>query len=1772
MKPSTICLPDVELRQLLSGDLPQDDLTAAEDHLADCDSCRSSIENMIADSGWWDDARSSLGASDDRPHEFHNLTPCVERETNEQLLKLLGPTDDPAMLGRIGTYEIVGLLGRGGMGAVFKGYDAALSRFVAIKMLLPHLAASGAARKRFAREARAAAAVVDDHVMAIHGVSEWNSTPYFVMPYARGVSLQKRLDTDGPMKVREILRIGMQAAKGLAAAHAQGLVHRDVKPANIFLDEGVERVQLMDFGLARAVDDASLTRSGTLAGTPLYMSPEQARGESVDHHSDLFSLGCVLYTMCTGHPPFRADSSYGVLRRIIDDAPRPIREINSDIPDWLESFIMKLLTKRAGERFESAEVVAQLLEDCLAHIQQPTSVALPESVQLLSAHDRHPTSSKSGGSTRSDKRSPLVGFLRKFIPISTTSRIVLAFAVCGMFLLAGKFTTDPPDISGTWHSDEWGDIELVEAKPGRYEGTFTKTALLRKQLAQQDQLLKEAAPANPGKLDLKWSRVERRFNGTWREDNDHFGSLSIRMVNAELRGGWTTSDKAKLDAQHPRLSDLMLTRISAVETNPTAESRLSRPIEANDMMDSSSGRFPCFVEAVPRTEDDAPKVKSLQVRASIAKEMIGIVHIGNTASVRIDAFPLKAFSGKVTGIRYVTDPPQRYGQPGLPFEATISFDTASESLKPGMTGEVDIFGKSGQRAKSWPELEGTWEFVSMTTADHRDFGNFGRGERRQKERAPMILIGDRRIDGPCISRFIYNPNSKPPQFESIRNRNGKTFRSRYIIDLDGDTLRLGSNMDGGKKIAESFESPRVLILTFRRVVPKAHKVADTANDGTPRSAVETFLAAAFAGETSTTQQLAPALPSEQIQTLGEAFEVKHVVVNSVHVNDLAAPSTAIAITESVRMKSQVRERDGRRDGFLAISLENGVKGWHVSDIDFEDEDGVTTELSRFLARYPQAALTTQSEDAVGIQALANEFFGRVDLSSQMSKVATETIAMHDHEAARMANALKSVVAISCDNVNDQLDSGVVAGSGLIVSSIGYILTCDSVVEDSKAIQVTLHDGTKLGGQVVGGNAKLGIAVIKVDAPAPLPTPHSHESFEGQVGQSVVAVGRNSDSKSVTSKGVISAIERNVQISEDLEYSTLIQFDATLQPGTSGGALLNEEGWLIGINFAIRSGTTPISLAIPVTPALDAAKAIIERSYSGPGPHSPQPATVQVRFDSPRKARLVFDSGLHLVLPERTNLSPGQTYEFDLHRQTSDADVQVNCSLGLSSLSDQTRMYLSHNAVPVQITDKDFEYCLTNNIVTKAIYLSAKKASGSTLGILQTLVSSRVDAGVDVVAEAQRRGHLVAVLRVLRVRPDPEPQTHSIEQRLKPNDADRVNSKKQYKLPDSIPCRVTDEDGKPVPNARVLMKLFSGGGSWRAYEATTNDGGECQFDSRDKETFRESDGTFVIDNVTAEGYLHCCSDRVSVSEIASGRSMSVKMWKSELITAQVKSEDEVWLEDAFVFASGNLEFPGGWTGFGEVSKDGKLLLEVPASCNCDMIVYAKHHAARVVTIDSANMGTITIRRGTKVLGKLVNQKGKPLSGALVVLGTEAPSDKFTSGEPLQKWVETDQEGQFEIGPFEGVCAIWVADESREYKLGGWRSTYPRDGYTVIPQLLNLNEGKPEVEIDLTTTEWSSIEGFATLPDGSPVVGMEITATTQHTGFEIKLRNVATNKNGHYQMDLPLKLGKVTLKSYGLGDDSAFARSPETGRWKKDQVELGSIKRKVIDVDWQLRSPE
>ena len=287
-------------------------------------------------------------------------TPCDEDVTDA--LEQLSPPERPGSLGRLGHYEILSVVGRGAFGVVFRAFDDTLQRVVAVKTLAIRLASTSPARKRFLREARAAGQVRHENVVQIHAVEE-RPIPHIVMEFLPGETLPQRLDRAGPLDAAEVVAITRQVAEGLQAAHAVGLIHRDIKPENILIDAGLRlRVKITDFGVARAIDDASLTQSGVLVGTPLYMSPEQARGEAVDHRSDLFSLGSVLYTLTTGHPPFRANGAIAILKRVVEDTPRPISEIIPEAPPWFCQLVFKLMAKDPAHRFQTAAEVGAALE------------------------------------------------------------------------------------------------------------------------------------------------------------------------------------------------------------------------------------------------------------------------------------------------------------------------------------------------------------------------------------------------------------------------------------------------------------------------------------------------------------------------------------------------------------------------------------------------------------------------------------------------------------------------------------------------------------------------------------------------------------------------------------------------------------------------------------------------------------------------------------------------------------------------------------------------------------------------------------------------------------------------------------------------------------------------------------------------------------------------------------------------------------------------------------------------------------------------------------------------------------------------------------------------------------------------------------------------------------------------------------------------------------------------------------------------------------------
>jgi uncharacterized protein (TIGR03067 family) len=287
---------------------------------------------------------------------------------DDESLGFLAPPGRPDSLGRIGHYEVLQVLGRGGFGIVFRAFDEVLQRVVAVKVLAPQMAATSPARKRFLREAQSSAQVRHENVVQVYEVNE-QPLPYLVMEFIPGETLQQRLDRTGPLDVPEVLRIGRQIAEGLAAAHANGLIHRDIKPANVLIEGGPQhRVRITDFGLARAADDASISQSGVVAGTPMYMAPDQAKGETFDHRADLFSLGSVLYAMLSGRPPFRATTTLAVLKRVAEDMPRPIREIIPEVPEWFCRIVEKLHAKDPADRFQSARDVADLLADCEAQL------------------------------------------------------------------------------------------------------------------------------------------------------------------------------------------------------------------------------------------------------------------------------------------------------------------------------------------------------------------------------------------------------------------------------------------------------------------------------------------------------------------------------------------------------------------------------------------------------------------------------------------------------------------------------------------------------------------------------------------------------------------------------------------------------------------------------------------------------------------------------------------------------------------------------------------------------------------------------------------------------------------------------------------------------------------------------------------------------------------------------------------------------------------------------------------------------------------------------------------------------------------------------------------------------------------------------------------------------------------------------------------------------------------------------------------------------------
>jgi hypothetical protein len=366
--PSLSCPPPDRLRQLALADA---DAQAVREHLDSCADCA----RLAAGLSRGDSSQSAADVTLPPSDSDLTLAP-VGSAAAAAGFGFLAPPQRQDELGRLGPYRVLKVLGKGGMGAVFLAEDVKLGRPLALKVMLPDQAERADARERFLREARAAASLEHDNVIAIFHVDEDHGVPYVAMPLLKGSSLEDWLTNERqnrPVEPARALQIAREIARGLAAAHEKGLVHRDVKPANVWLDATADgRVKILDFGLARVSrGEQHFTQTGAIMGTPAYVAPEQARGEQADGRADLFSLGVVLYRLCTGRLPFLGSDPISTLLALATEAPPPIQSLNPDVPAPLAGLVMRLLEKDPAKRIATARDVLRAIDDVEKALASP---------------------------------------------------------------------------------------------------------------------------------------------------------------------------------------------------------------------------------------------------------------------------------------------------------------------------------------------------------------------------------------------------------------------------------------------------------------------------------------------------------------------------------------------------------------------------------------------------------------------------------------------------------------------------------------------------------------------------------------------------------------------------------------------------------------------------------------------------------------------------------------------------------------------------------------------------------------------------------------------------------------------------------------------------------------------------------------------------------------------------------------------------------------------------------------------------------------------------------------------------------------------------------------------------------------------------------------------------------------------------------------------------------------------------------------------------------
>jgi urea transport system substrate-binding protein len=371
----TSCPTAPHWRRLLAGQLDPEERRRLERHLEACPACRQAVEGLRADTvesaaaGPQLETRLDPSPAPDSP----SSSPLLRgTRINPPGFSFLSPPFEADEIGWLGIYRIRRVLGEGGMGIVFEAEDTHLQRRVALKVMKPEVAGNQASRQRFLQEARAAGGLSHDHIVTVYQVGLENDVPFLSMQYLYGETLEHRLQRVGRLPLPDLLRIGREVAAGLAAAHDKGIIHRDVKPANLWLEEVHAppssaapryRVKILDFGLARTVSaPRRLTASGFIVGTPHYLAPEQARGLHLDGRCDLYSLGVVLYRAACGSLPFDGGDPLSVLTALASNEPRPLSVLAPGLPAPVAALIHRLLAKDPASRPASGHEVAAEFE------------------------------------------------------------------------------------------------------------------------------------------------------------------------------------------------------------------------------------------------------------------------------------------------------------------------------------------------------------------------------------------------------------------------------------------------------------------------------------------------------------------------------------------------------------------------------------------------------------------------------------------------------------------------------------------------------------------------------------------------------------------------------------------------------------------------------------------------------------------------------------------------------------------------------------------------------------------------------------------------------------------------------------------------------------------------------------------------------------------------------------------------------------------------------------------------------------------------------------------------------------------------------------------------------------------------------------------------------------------------------------------------------------------------------------------------------------------